>query len=291
MLIRATLLAAAALVSGLGAQADTPPACPAQAAQILINIQYAALTGQMTNSKDIYDNAVLAHQLCPDDPDVQGLAAQLFGLLGQGIEDPELKTALFGFAYIAAIRQDHVFANGTGTEVTLPDGTQKKIYPFGDTWNLLEKTAFPALMDLLDSGQSPAIYQDAPMEACPYQRNYSRGMEYEIRAIRERTTSSVSKPETVAAIAGRLTRLRAVCPDQAGYLSHALAFLHNRAVYGMLASEPDEARENARRALAYAAEYERSDPDSRGAYPSADAEWLTRMRDELLSRYPDLAGG
>ncbi|MFN7056277.1 hypothetical protein [Hyphomonas sp.] len=291
MPIRATLLAAAALICGLSAQAETPPACPAEAAQILINIQYAALTGQMTNSKDIYDNAVLAHRLCPDDPDVQGLSAQLFGLLGQGIEDPELKTALFGHAYTAAIQQDHVFHNGTGTEVTLPDGTRKKIYPFSDTWNLLEKTAFPALMDLLNQGQSSPIYQDAPMEACPYQRNYSRGMEYEVRAIRERMPSQLSKPDTVAAISGRLTRLREACPDQAGYLSHALAFLHNRAVYGMLASEPAEARENARRALAYAAEYGRSDPDTRGAYPAADADWLTRMRNELLNRYPDLAGG
>lgn len=290
MQIRASLLAVAALVVGLGAQAETPPACPAEAAQILVNIQYAALTGQMTSSKDIYDNAVLAHQLCPDDPDVQGLAAQLFGMLGQGIDDPELKTALFGYAYTAAIRQDHVFENGTGTEVTLPDGTRKKIYPFGDTWNMLEKTAFPALMDLLNQGQLPAIYQDAPIEACPYERNYSRGIEYEVRAIRERTTTAVSKPETVAAISGRLTRLREACPDQAGYLSHALAFLHNRAVYGMLASLPEEARENARRAIAYAAEYDRSDPDTRGAYPSSEADWLTRMRNELLNRYPDLAG-
>jgi len=290
MLFRAGLIAAAALVFALGAQAEAEAKCPDQAAQILFKIKFAALTGQMTDSKAIYDTALAAHQLCPDDPDVQGLSAQLFGMLGQSFDDAALKIVLFGHAYDAAIQQDHVFLNGTGTEITLPDGAAQKIYPFGDTWQMLETAVFPGLMDLLAQGQVPAIYQDAPMGACPYQRNHSRGMEYEIRAVRERLDTQLRKPETVAAISGRLGRLRGACPDQAGYLSYALAFLHNRAVYGMLAGDPAEARENARRALTYAAEYGRSDPDTRGAYPSADANFLDRMRAELLNRYPDLEG-
>ena len=289
MLFRTRLLAAAALAFGLCAEADTSDACPNQAAQILSNIQFAALSGQLTDSKTIYDNALAAHQLCPDDPDVQGLSAQLFGMLGQSFDDASLKIVLFGHAYDAAIQQDHAFLNGTGTEITLPDGTLKKIYPFGDTWTMLETAVFPGLMDLLAQGEVPAIYQDTPMEACPYQRNHSRGMEYEFRAVRERLTTQLRKPETVAAISGRLGRLRGACPDQAGYLSYALAFLHNRAVYGMLADDPAEARESARRALAYPAEYGNSDLDTRGAHPSADANFLDRMRAELLERYPDLA--
>lgn len=289
MPFRISLLTAAALALGFAAQAEAPPECPAEAAQVLSNIQFAAATGQMTNARDIYENALLAHQICPDSPDVQGLASQIFALLGQSIAEPDLKLTLFGHAYDAAIRQDHVFLNGTGTEITLPDGSTRKIYPFGDTWQVLESVVFPGLMELLSQGQFNAVYQDTPLEACPYQRNYSRGVEYEARAVRERTTTQLRKPETVARISGRLVRLREACPDQAGYLSYMLAFLHNRAVYGMLAGEPAEARENARRAIAYAAEYDRSGPDSRGAYPSAHADFLTRMRTELLNRYPDLA--
>lgn len=289
MQIRTGLLAVIVLAAGLSAGAETVSECPDQAAQILVNIQYAALTGQMTNSQDIYQNALLAHQLCPEDPDVQGLAAQLFGMLGQSFQEPDLKLALYGHAYDAAIQQDHVFDNGTGTEITLPDGTRKKVYPFADTWRMLEKTVFPGLMDLLSNGHFNAVYQDTPFDACPYQRNYSRGVEYEARAVRERTITQMRKQETVARISGRLVHLREACPDQAGYLSYMLAFLHNRAVYAMLAGDPAEARKNAHRAIAYAAEYDRSDPDTRGAHPSADAEWLTRMRNELLNRYPDLA--
>lgn len=292
MQVRAGLLAAAILAFGLGARADTVAECPAEAAQILVNIQFAALAGQMTSSKDIYENALLAHQLCPEDPDVQGLAAQLFGMLGKSIQEPDLKLALYGHAYDAAIRQDHVFGNGTGTEITLPDGTMKKVYPFGDTWRMLEKTVFPGLMDLLDNPAGPqvhAIYEDTALQACPYQHNYSRSMEYEVRAVGERSGTQLNHPETVNRISGRLLRLREACPERAGYLSFALASFHNRAVYGMLAGNPAEARENARRALAHAAEYGRSDPDTRGAYPSSDADFLTRMRDGLLNRYPDLA--
>ena len=290
MPLRTSLVAAAALAIGLGAVAETEPACPDQAAQILINIQFAALTGQMTDSNAIYDNALAAHQLCPDDPDVQGLSAQLFGMLGQSFDDAALKIVLFGHAYDAAIQQDHVFLNGTGTEITLPDGTAKKIYPFGDTWQMLEATVFPGLMDLLSGGHVHAIYEEAAMEACPYQRNHSRGMEYEVRAVAERQGTQLGNPQTVERIAGRLVRLRQACPDQAGYLSWALASLHNRAVYGLLVGHPAEAREHARLALAHAADYGRAAPDTRGANAHGYADFLGRMRDELLNRYPDLEG-
>lgn len=290
MPLRTSLLAAAALAIGLGAVAETKADCPDQAAQILFNIQFAALTRQMTDSNAIYENALAAHQLCPDDPDVQGLSAQLFGMLGQSFEDAALKIVLFGHTYDAAIQQDHVFVNVTGTEITLPDGTAKKIYPFGDTWQMLESAVFPGLMDLLSGGQVHAIYDDAPMEACPYQRNYSRGKEYEVRAVAERQGTQLRNPQTVERIAGRLIRLRQACPDQAGYPSWALASLHNRAVYSMLAGVPAEARENARLALAYAADYGRAAPDTRGANSHGYADFLGRMRDELLNRYPDLEG-
>ncbi len=291
MQIRTGLLAVIVLAAGLSAGAETVSECPDQAAQILVNIQYAALTGQMTNSQDIYQNALLAHQLCSEDPDVQGLAAQLFSMLGQSFQEPDLKLALYGHAYDAAIQQDHVFGNGTGTEITLPDGTRKKVYPFGDTWRMLEKTVFPGLMDLLDNPAEPkvhAIYEDTALLACPYQQNHSRGMEYEVRAVGELKGTQLNRPETVNRISGRLLRLREACPGRAGYLSFALASFHNRAVYGMLAGDPAEARENARRAIAYAADHDRADPDTRGAYPSADADFLTRMRTELLNRYPDI---
>ena len=113
-------------------------------------------------------------------------------------------------------------------------------------------------------------------------------METAVRAVRDLEGTQRNRRETVNRTSGRLVRLRAACPGRAVYLSFALASFHNRAVYGMLAGNPAEAHENARRAIAYAADHDRADPDTRGAYPSADADFLTRMRTELLNRYPDI---
>jgi len=288
MMVRNLLIVLVIIVASLPAEAEAPPACPENAEQTLFNVTIAIETGQISDIQQIYNYADAGQRLCPIRPDVQGLAAQLFLTLAVAIPEPDQKMALYGRAYEAAIALDQAFSDAaTGTQVNLPDGTLLKLYPYGDIFSQLESDIMPGLAMFLRGGRVPAIFEETPLDACPYVQNKGSGAQYEARGLSYHARAD--RHEEAQTVSGRLVRLRDACTGQQGYLTWALSNYHYRAAFALSGPENAEAAlEHARASKRYAGEYFALSPDARGANEANNFSQISRMQTELNEKFPQL---
>ena len=230
MIIRKWLVCACAALGLTGlslAQEAETPTCPDTAEQALYNMWARVQLGQETSADNVFRLARAGIYNCQDRSDVQGLAIELLLILGDAIESPEQKLAIYKEALQAVSFNDTGWnASVPAPEIITTAGTPEKLYFYGQVNSHHKSKIIPSLLKLAEQGEIAMIFLDPEFSACPYEQTKQERALTEAQAIvRYQDFEAFGRVEFFVK---RIRALSEACPQRRSQILNALSNFYKR---------------------------------------------------------------
>jgi hypothetical protein len=223
-------IAALALWGPATAQAETAPACPANAEQILYDMELAIRQGAQTDPAPVLELAEWAIGACPDRPDAQAIASTLSSAVMGTVTDPETLERYITLA-LTAIRQNDYAWNTKQKPSVLrqADGSEQNYFGYNAATTSLLKYVLPYMIRLAEAGRIHPAISGAPYDACPYADHANFRLQEEAN-LWDRTIRTKYDHPGYGWAENRLQSLYAACPAHRNELDFYLARLYGQEV-------------------------------------------------------------